>query len=154
MYRHLLVPTDGSDISTENVARAVQFAREAGARITFFHASPDYGASGDGALMRAVSPELFAERAKGHARMIVLKAEEVAKTAGVSCRAVIRTSDRPAEAILEAAAAEGCDLIFMASRGPKSIAGVMVGSETLKVLCRAPLPVLVSEVAKNVGSST
>ena len=75
MYRHLLVPVDDTAISAGNVTAAVDFARDAGARITFFHANPDYTATGDGALMHAMSPAIFANRAAGPARAILTKAE-------------------------------------------------------------------------------
>lgn len=149
MYRHILVPTDATQTSTENVTAAVDFARSIGARIIFFHASADYGATGEGALMHALSPEVFDELAGGEARAILAKAEAAARAAGLSCRSVANVSDRPAEAILEAAEREGCDLIFMASRGATSVGGIMIGSQTLKVLAGAKVPVLVSQVARN-----
>lgn len=149
MYRHLLVPTDATQTSTGNVTAAVDFARGIGARITFFHASADYGTSGDGAIMRVLSPATFDELTEGEARAILAKAEAVARMAGVSCRSVSSISDQPAQAILRAAEQEGCDLIFMASRGATSIGGIMLGSQTLKVLAGAKIPVLVSQVARN-----
>ena len=72
-----------------------------------------------------------------------------ARAAGIACRGISTVSDRPAQAILDAAEKEGCDLIFMASRGPTSLGGVMLGSQTLKVLVGAKIPVLVSSVAHN-----
>ena len=149
MYRHLLVPVDDTEISTGNVTAAVDFARATGARITFFHANHDYGATADGALMHAMSPSTFAEKAAGHARAILGKAEAAARAAGVPCRGVSAVSGKPAEAILRAADSEGCDLVFMASHGPTSLGGIMLGSQTLKVLAGAKVAVLVSQVARN-----
>src|SRR5271165_6668908 len=149
MYRHLLVPTDGTEISTVNVTEAIEFARSIDARITFFYANPDYAATGEGALMHAMSPSTFADRAAGQSRAILAKAEAAGRAAGIACRGASVISDAPAEAILEAADQEGCDLIFMASRGPAAIGGIMLGSQTLKVLAGAKVPVLVSQVARN-----
>jgi hemerythrin-like domain-containing protein/nucleotide-binding universal stress UspA family protein len=149
MYRHLLVPTDSTQISTGNVTAAVDFARGIGARITFFHASADYGATGEGALMHALSPAMFDELTGGEAHAILAKAEAVARIAGVSCSSVSSVSDQPAQAILRAAEQEGCDLIFMASRGATSIGGIMLGSQTLKVLSDTKIAVLVSQIARN-----
>jgi nucleotide-binding universal stress UspA family protein/hemerythrin-like domain-containing protein len=149
MYRHLLVPIDASSISTDNVTAAVDFARGTGARITFFHASADYAATGEGALMHALSPPLFGEVSGREARAILAKAEAGARAGGVSCRSVATVSDHPARAILQAAEQERCDLIFMASRGASSIGGITLGSQTLKVLAGAKIPVLVSRVARN-----
>ena len=56
MYRHLLVPTDGSDLSIETVSKAVEFARTLSARITFLSARKDYGATDSGALERSLNP--------------------------------------------------------------------------------------------------
>jgi nucleotide-binding universal stress UspA family protein/hemerythrin-like domain-containing protein len=151
MYRHLLVPTDGSDLSVENISHAVEFARGASARITFFHATPDYFATQEGALMRTLSPEFAREQAAGQARAILSKAEAAARAVGVNCNSVSRVTDRPHQAILQVAEEEGCDLIVMASHGPRSIGGLMLGSETLKVLVHSRIPVLVSTVERNVA---
>lgn len=149
MYRHILVPTDGTELSIETIGSAVEFARDADARITFFHAAPDYLATGDGALMYALSPEIAAEKYAGDAHAILSKAEAAARNAGVRHQSLCKISDRPHEAILEAAEEEGCDLIFTAARGPRSIGGLMLGSETLKVLMHAKVPVLVASVSRN-----
>jgi len=149
MYRHLLVPTDGSFLSTELVNHAVDFARDAGARITFFHAIPDYFATADGALMRVVSPGNANSAALANVHAILLKAGAAAEAANVPYAACSKVSDRPYEAILEVAEEKGCDLIFTASHGPKSVGGLLLGSETLKVLMHSRIPVLVSTVARN-----
>lgn len=149
MYKHLLVPTDGSALSTETISNALDFARDANARITFFHATPDYLSTGDGALIRSLSPQLATELAAGEAHAILSKATAAARAAGVECDALYKVSDRPYEAILEAAVEQGCDLIFTSSRGPKNIGGLMLGSETLKLLMHSSIPVLVASVLKN-----
>lgn len=152
MYRHLLVPTDGTDLSNETIGQAVKFARSIGARITFVHALHDYASDSEGALLYSMSPAAFSERAAGEGRAIVAKAEAAARAEGVLCEAVVRTSDRPYEVILESAAELGCDLIFMASHGRKGLKGLLIGSQTLKVLASAPIPVLVSTSERNLPS--
>lgn len=149
MYRHLLVPIDDSPLSVETVNQAVVFARALGAKVTFFHAQADYGASSIGALERVMSPAAFNEQMAGEARALLAKAEVVARTAGVEHDAFAMTSDRPHEAILAAAEARGCDLVFMASHGRRGIKGLVLGSQTQKVLQQATLPVLVSAVESN-----
>jgi nucleotide-binding universal stress UspA family protein/hemerythrin-like domain-containing protein len=153
MYRHLLVPLDDSLLSTETVNQAVQFARTLGAKVTFFHAQSDYGASSLGALERVMSPAAFNEHMAGEARAILAKAEVVARAAGVAHDSVVVTSDRPYEAILGAASVRGCDLIFIASHGRRGIKGLVLGSETHKVLQHATLPVLVSAVESNLPTA-
>src|SRR5262245_17019921 len=149
MYRHLMVPLDDSPLSVETVNKAVQFARTMGARVTFFHAQADYGASSIGALERVMSPAVFNEHMAGEARAILAKAETVARAMNVACDSVVMTSDRPHEAILHAADARGCDLIFIASHGHRGLKGLMLGSQTQKVLQHATIPVLVSAVESN-----
>jgi nucleotide-binding universal stress UspA family protein len=83
MYRHILVPLDDSQLAVETVNQAVRLAKTLGAKLTFFHAQADYGASGVGALERVMAPGAFNEHMAGDARAIVAKAEVVARVAGV-----------------------------------------------------------------------
>lgn len=149
MYKHLLVPHDGTPLSFATVEQAVVYAKAVGARLTFFHARPDMAASGQGALLHAMSPQDFAEAAAGNARALVARSEAAARAAQVPCESVLAISDRPHEAILEAAASAGCDLIFMASHGRRGIKGALLGSVTRKVMEGSSLPVLVAAVESN-----
>ena len=145
MFKHLLVPTDGSNLSSETVSRAILFAREAGARITFFYAKPEYPIAyfGEGALIDPTTPEKFADMAEKQAQEILAAAQALAGAAGVPAAATSATSDVPYQAIIDAAAASGCDLIFMASHGRRGLSGLLLGSETQKVLTHSKIPVLV-----------
>lgn len=149
MYRHLLVPTDGSDLSIETVGKAVEFAQTLGARITFFSARRDYGATDGGALERTLNPEGFVEHGAGEARGFVAQAQAEARMRNVACQSIVRTGDRPYEAIIEVAEEEGCDLIFMASHGRRGLRSLVLGSQTQKVLSHSRIPVLVSMVESN-----
>src|SRR5215470_2888423 len=151
MYRHLMVPLDDSPLSVESIRHAVDLARALGAKVSFFHAKADYGGTSVGALERVIAPATFNENVAGEARAILAKAEVVAREAGVAYDSVIAASDRPHEAILDAAEARGCDLIFMASHGRRGIKGLMLGSETQKVLQHTTIPVLVSAVESNIA---
>jgi nucleotide-binding universal stress UspA family protein/hemerythrin-like domain-containing protein len=153
MYRHLLVPLDDSQLAVETVHHAVKLAKTLGAKVTFFHAQADYGASSIGALERVMSPDTFNDHMAGEARAILAKAEVVARVAGVPHESAIMTSDRPHEAILHVAETRGCDLIFIASHGHRGIKGLMLGSETQKVLQQTTIPVLVSAVESNLPDS-
>jgi nucleotide-binding universal stress UspA family protein/hemerythrin-like domain-containing protein len=149
MYRHLLVPVDGTDLSTETVGQAVEFARGVGARITFFHAQPDHAASlfGDADIVRLTSPVDFAYSYEGRARELLAKAESAARAQGVPCESTSAVTNTPYVGIIAAARNSGCDLIFIASHGRKSNLGLMLGSQTLKVLVHAGIPVLVAATA-------
>jgi nucleotide-binding universal stress UspA family protein len=145
MFKHILVPTDGSVLSADTVKKAVDFARETGARITFFYAKPDYPVAfyGEGALIDPTTPEKFAEMAEKQAKELLSAAQGIAAGAGVACDTLSATSDVPYEAIINAATENGCDLIFMASHGRRGLSGLLLGSETQKVLTHSKVPVLV-----------
>ena len=145
MFKHIFVPTDGSELSRATVSRAVTFAREAGARVTAFFAKPEYPIAyfGEGALIDPTTPEKFAELADQQATEYLGEVQRLCAEAGVECSTVSATSDVPYEAIIEAADKAGCDLIFMASHGRRGFSGFLLGSETNKVLTHSRIPVLV-----------
>ncbi len=145
MFKHIFVPTDGSELSQATVQRAVTFAREAGARITAFFAKPEYPIAyfGEGALIDPTTPEKFAEMAEQQATEYLGEVSRLCAEAGVPCATVSATSDIPYEAIIEAAEKTECDLIFMASHGRRGFSGFLLGSETNKVLTHSKIPVLV-----------
>lgn len=145
MFKHILVPTDGSSLSESTVARAVSFAKDAGARITFFYAQPDFPMPiyGEGALIDPTTPEQFGKAAADEAKRILDAAKAAADDAGVASDADTVVNEVPYEAVIDAAQRHGCDLIFMASHGRRGIAGLLLGSETQKVLTHSKIPVLV-----------
>ncbi|HPT50530.1 MAG TPA: universal stress protein [Accumulibacter sp.] len=145
MFKHILVPTDGSDLSKETARRAVSFAREAGARITAFVAKPEYPISyyGEGALIDPTTPEKFLALAEQQAQETLDFVVELGRQAEVEVRKLAMTSDIPYQAIIDAATQAGCDLIFMASHGRRGFSALLLGSETNKVLTHSKIPVLV-----------
>lgn len=145
MFKHILVPTDGSPLSEGAVARAVSFAKDAGARITFFYAQPDFPMPiyGEGALIDPTTPEQFAKSAAQEAARVLERAKAVADAAAVNADTDTVVNEVPYEAIIDAADRHNCDLIFMASHGRRGIAGLLLGSETQKVLTHSKIPVLV-----------
>lgn len=150
MYRHLLVPIDDTDLSIGVVGNAVALARPLGARITFFHAVADAASSlrGEAELLRLIAHNKYEYAHLGKARELLAKAEAAARALGVPCESRHAVSDKPAQAIVEAARANGCDLIFMASHGHRGKLGMAFASETLAVLMNAGLPVLVSSTGE------
>jgi len=140
MYRHLLVPIDDTDLSIEVVGNAVGFASALAARITFFHAVPDVALD----LLRATAHDEHDDIHRGKAGELLAKAAAAARALGVPCSVRQAASDRPAQAVIDAARSAGCDLIFMASHGQRGKPGMALASETLAVLMNGGLPVLVS----------
>lgn len=145
MFKHILVPTDGSDLSSGAVNRAITFAHDMGACITFFCAKPHYPVVfyGEGALIDPTTPEQFAKAADHHANDILSRCEALAQRAGVKASVESVVSDVPYEAIIDTADRCGCDMIFMASHGRRGLSGLLLGSETQKVLTHSKIPVLV-----------
>ena len=148
MYRHFLVPIDETTVSAANVAAAIDLAKALNARITFFHATYDYSEPENGALTRTLEPATSSEDGRGSTNVLLTKAVAGASAAGIVAAGTARVSDRPAEAIIEEAMASDCDLIVMASRGPRGgLVGWLYSSQTERVLRRAPASLLVTRVA-------
>ncbi|MBL0354882.1 MAG: universal stress protein [Candidatus Dechloromonas phosphoritropha] len=145
MFKHILVPTDGSELSRATAKRGVMFAKEIGAKVTVFFAKPEYPIAyfGEGALIDPTTPEKFAELADQQASEYLTEVKSECAAAGVECASATAASDVPYEAIIEAAEKSGCDLIFMASHGRRGLTGLLLGSETQKVLTHSRIPVLV-----------
>lgn len=145
MFKHLLVPTDGSELSRACVERAIAFAREAGARITFFCAEPAFPTMyyGMGAIFDPQVASRFHAEVDSVAQDILAAAGQAAAAAGVSCDLMSQVCAEPYEAIIAAAKRNACDLIFMASHGRRGVSALLLGSETSKVLTHSCIPVLV-----------
>lgn len=143
MFRHLLVPTDGSPASERALQNAVQLAKEMGASITGFHAVPEFHVFTLQTEMVEDTRDKYVEDAKAHATRYLDDISKAASVAGVACDTLYTVSDNPYQAILEAAREKGCDLIAMASHGRKGVKALLLGSETQKVLVHSQIPVLV-----------
>jgi nucleotide-binding universal stress UspA family protein len=146
MFKHILVPTDGSRLSQKAVRKAAALARAFGARLTGVYVSPPYPPPVYGEAMAYV-PEVSRKRFDALMRKEAAKALAVveieAKTSGVDSRKATVTESDPWRGILRAAASAKCDLIVMASHGRRGLAGLLLGSETVKVLTHSKIPVLV-----------
>jgi nucleotide-binding universal stress UspA family protein len=147
MFKHILVPTDGSELSTKTVIRAIKFAKESGAKITFFYSKLDYmvafyTGTGGGA-MDASTVETINKTGDDQAEQILAACEKLAQDAGVRCVRSSTVNDSPYQGIIDAASSNGCDLIFMASHGRHGFNALLLGSETNKVLTHSAIPVLV-----------
>jgi nucleotide-binding universal stress UspA family protein len=145
MFKNILVPTDGSRLSIKTAKQAVKLAKVLGARITGFYAAPDYGSTyyGDGYILRAPSAAAQAEAVQNQARKYLSTIQVEAGVERVPCEVFHVVSDSPYEAIIDAAKKKKCDLIFMASHGRRGLSGLVLGSETQKVLVHSKIPVLV-----------
>jgi nucleotide-binding universal stress UspA family protein len=145
MYKHLLVPTDGTELSADAVREAIGLARSLDARMTFLYVQPDFPLPivGEGALIAPESRDEFARSTQEQADLILREACDLASQSHVSASAVTGVSDVPYEFIISTAEKESCDLVFMASHGRRGLAGLLIGSETHNVLTHCKIPVLV-----------
>jgi nucleotide-binding universal stress UspA family protein len=145
MYQHILVPTDGSKLSAKTAKQAVKLAKALGARITGFYAAPVSSSTyySEGYILRAPAAKAQAEFAQEQARKCLSVIEVEAEVEKVPCEVFHVASDSPYEAIIDAAKKKKCDLIFMASHGRRGLSGLLLGSETHKVLIHSKIPVLV-----------
>jgi nucleotide-binding universal stress UspA family protein len=147
VYKHILVPTDGSKLSNKAVEHATELARELGAKLTAFYASPDYplpaSTYADAVVYEPVSKKEYAELAAREARKVLDAAVKKAQSGGVECDTVHVIAASPWEAILAAAKKHKVDAIVMASHGRRGVSALLIGSETQKVLTHSKLPVVV-----------
>lgn len=151
MYRHLLVPVDGTPLSDQTVEQALALAREQGSatQVSFVHVMADFRATDDGAILQTLHPNTAQTVGRGQAESVLAQAAAAARAAGVMHQGVTVINDRPSEAILATADAQGCDLIFMSSHGRHGLLGRRLGRVTQQVLDGARCPVLVSAVETN-----
>src|SRR3954454_7228582 len=137
MYHHILIPTDGSPLSASAVENGVALAKALGAKVTVLTVVEAFPVLRD-APQSFDAPAEYTRSAHAEAEPRLTEAEQQAKLVGVPCEKVKVEHGEPYEAIIETAGARGCDLIAMASHGRRGISGLLLGSETMKVLIRTP----------------
>ena len=143
MFKHILLPTDGSDLSLLSIEYGIALAKAMGARVTGFHAAPPFHTfTHEWMQLEFTREEYLRVSAEQTANMLGV-IESAARTAGVACDTVSTTSDHPYADILKTATERDCDLIVMASHGRRGVKGLLLGSETQKVLTHGNVPVLV-----------
>ena len=142
MYRHILIPTDGSDLAQRGVAHGLALAKSLGAKVSVIFVVEPFSEM-TGRLQEAVAR--YAELRKEQAASTLDGAAKSAKEAGVSCETIQVENGQPHQAIIAAAEDKGCDLIVMSSHGRSGLSMLLIGSVTSKVLTQAKTPVLVCQ---------
>ncbi|GAB2874849.1 universal stress protein [Pseudoduganella ginsengisoli] len=143
MYQHLLLPTDGSPGSSAAIQSALEFAKDAGARVTALHVLPEYHVFTYEAEQLEDTREAYLRGTSDQAAKLLAALASNAKAMGVPCETVSLRSDQPYRKIVETAQARGCDLIAMATHGVTGLKGMLLGSQTHRVLLKSRIPVLV-----------
>jgi nucleotide-binding universal stress UspA family protein len=146
MYRHILIPTDGSELAGRAVRHGLSLAKSVGAKVTALTVERSFDvytvpASRVYEMSGAFGEHI--ERAKAHAQGILDEIAEQARAVGIVCETVQVEQNQPYHGIIDTAEQRRCDLIVMASHGRSGIAAVVLGSVTTKVLTHTKIPVLV-----------
>ena len=145
MFKHILIPTDGSPVANKAVKAGIRFAREIGAKVTAYYALEDLltHIAGEGFVIDPKMRDEFNRKARETAQRRLDAIGKLAKTAGIAFGSAMAEVDTPYKGIIEVAKKHRCDVIFMASHGRRGVSGLFMGSVTQSVLTHCTIPVLV-----------
>jgi nucleotide-binding universal stress UspA family protein len=143
LFTHVLIPTDGSELSQRASATGIRFAKEMKARITGISVIPKFRVLAYEAALADDTKDHFLAESRVRAERHLAALKRAAEEEGVVCDMVVEASDQVDDAIVQTAEAKGCDLILMASRGRRGLQSLLLGSETQKVLTHTKIPVLI-----------
>ena len=147
MYKHIMLPVDGSELSLKAEKECMAFAKSIGAKVTAIHVVLHFHLhvaawATPKAMITTIEKE-HEKETENIAHKMLAEVERRAKAAGVECDSKLVFGDNPYEEIIENSGKSKCDLIMMASHGRKGVDAVLLGSETTRVLTHAKIPVLV-----------
>lgn len=148
MFKHVLIPIDGSVFSMKAVESGAALAKATGAKITVLTVIEPSGIVGTDSRRVAATRKAYEQEVRKSAERELKDAERTAKKHGVACTTLLQEHDQPYQAIIDTAARKRCDLIAMASHGRRGVAALVLGSETSKVLTHSRIPVLVYRFAR------
>ena len=143
VYKHILIPTDGSELSERAVREGIELARTMNARVTLLTASIPFHVFATDALLLSDTPQKYSQDVERRAALRLKHGEDYARAKGVPFTSKHVFAEHAHEAIVECIRTAGCDLVCMASHARKGFAGVLLGSETSRVLSHSKVPVLV-----------
>ena len=142
MYRSILIPTDGTEITAKAVTAGIALAKALGARISTITVKEPFPYSAI-SEMQPIPPQEFYDAQERIALGRVGKVVASAASDGLDCQAFTVEAQHPWEAIVDHAKTHSCDLIVMASHGRRGVSALLLGSETTRVLVHCDVPVLV-----------
>jgi nucleotide-binding universal stress UspA family protein len=143
MYKHMLIPTDGSELSSRAEAAGLTMAKALDAKVTALTVTPPFQFIGTEPMMLVATEPEYEKAQTARAEKTLERIRMTAAAVGVPVETLRTVSSHPFEAIIATAKERGCDLIFMASHGRSGLTGLILGSETSKVLTHSKIPVLV-----------
>jgi len=143
MPTHIVIPTDGSELSAKAATYGIDLAKKLGAKVTTVTVTAPAAAIllGEGVLLS--DPESYEANAAKNARQTLDAIMSIAAAAGVPCEGVDCRDDQPWHGILETARTKGADLVVIASHGRRGLARLMIGSQTQRVVSHSDIPVLI-----------
>lgn len=143
MFKHILIPTYGSELATQAVDKGVALAAQIGASVTILTVTEPFHILSTDAMQVESSRASYDRDAGAYADKVLRAAQDRAAAAGVRVETHHKWNDSPYQAIIDTALEEGCDLIAMASHGRRGMAAVVMGSQATKILTHSKIPVLV-----------
>ena len=143
MYKHILLPTDGSELSNNAIGHGIALAKAVNAKVTGITVTTPFHVFATDAETLTDTAETYQRRMTASAAKHLTQVKNAAAAASVDCIVIHVEHEHPYRAIIDAAIKDGCDLITMASHGRRGISAVVLGSETVKVLTHSKIPVLV-----------
>ncbi len=145
MFKHLLIPVDGTDLAERAMQAGIDLAKQLDASITAFIAEPPAPSPspGRGALHYARELELYNHDVAEHAEGVLGSFKRRAADAGVPFNGVHTLTHQIDSAIADAAREHGCDMIVMATHGRGVFGEMLFGSRTKGVMALSKLPLLV-----------
>ena len=145
MFKHVLLPTDGSPVARKAIKAGIRLAKELGAKVTAYYALDNLGSYvySDGYAFSPVTMNDLDLRTREQGAKYLAEAEKAAKAAGVVYQSLMSRPETAHQGIVAAAKKQKCDVILMASHGRGELATLLLGSVTQKVLAHSKIPVLV-----------
>ena len=143
MYKNILIPTDSSKLAENAVHHGIALSKAIGAKVTALTVSAPFHVLATSPQMIEDTREEYKKRMEGFAATILGAVGNAARAAGVTCDTIHVEHEHPYQGIIDTARSKSCDLIVMASHGRRGLSGLLLGSETTKVLTHSKVPVLV-----------
>jgi nucleotide-binding universal stress UspA family protein len=146
MFKNILLPTDGSKLAGRAIARGFALAKSLGARVTLLSVVPEFRLIADESFAVPMSVQMksrYEKEAMARVTKSLRSLQQKAEKSGLRADIVVVTGDLPYQQIIATARQRKCDLVVMASHGRRGLTGLLLGSETIKVLTHSKIPVLV-----------
>ncbi len=142
MYKHMIIPTDGTEAGTRAVEQGLDLARAIGAKVTILTVLQPFHTFTFVADALTETAEVHQQHLEEHVQADN-RLEEKVRASGVDCTHIRAEHDHLNEAVRRTAEAQGCDLVVMPAHERYGLLGRSLDSETVKLLSHSRLPVLV-----------